>query len=103
MPHSMPVTTNTYGCNGHLTNHTYQGTNIGDIFITNTLGYHIQVMINMALNTEGQPGQVIGLPALTHVISPRMFSILLTLLLVTMKHHHMPGKKFMRAICCHPS
>ena len=75
-----------------------------DIPITqHHLDLQIQIMSNQAFIIEDHPGQANGFTVLIHVSTPVMSFILQTLLLVTQKHHHMPGEQFTRAIYYHPS
>ena len=58
----------------------------------------IKIITNEAFIIEDHPGQIIGLKALIHLSTPIMSFISPTLLLITQKHHHMPGEQFTRTI-----
>ena len=96
MSHSTPETTNTYGGNSYLTNHTYLGTQNRrhTIYLDN----NIQIMTNEDFTVKGHPGQVIGFIAHIHMSTPEMSLLPPTLLLATQKHHYMQETKFIKAI-----
>ena len=62
MLYSMPDTTNTYGENVHLTNHTYQGLqNRRHMSITqHHLDHQVQIMSNEDFTIKGHSGQLFG-------------------------------------------
>ena len=54
--------------------------------------HQIQIVTNEAFIIEGHLGQVIGFTAFINISTPITSVIPPKLLLVTQKHHHIPGK-----------